>query len=55
MSTLIQRRRFTGDCVFAYSKPRNGSCRQVRQLRRGDTVSPEGLPSCRVSVDDLLP
>ncbi|HEX5000424.1 MAG TPA: Uma2 family endonuclease [Terriglobia bacterium] len=45
----------SGERVFVSAVPRPGAYETVRQLRRGDTVSPSALPSCAISVDDLLP
>lgn len=43
------------DCVFVYSGLSNKSYRQVRQFHRGDFISPQLLPECRLQIDLLLP
>ena len=44
----------THDFLLAHSDLRNGVYQIVRQLSRGETISPQLLPDCRVSVDSLL-
>ena len=44
----------TGDGVEAYSEPVNGNYQKVRRASRGETLTPERLPSITVSVDDIL-
>jgi Uma2 family endonuclease len=43
-----------GDRVEAYSEPVNGSYQKTRRAARGETLTPERLPTVSVSVDDVL-
>jgi Uma2 family endonuclease len=42
------------EIVIAHSEPSGASFRLVRQFRRGETMTPSLLPSCRIPVDSLL-
>jgi len=44
-----------GGLLFAHSEPQEKFYRLVQQFRKGETVSPELLPECRIAVDNLLP
>ena len=43
------------DLVIAYSDIEGDTYRTVRQFRRGETLTLELLPECRIPVDVLLP
>jgi len=43
------------DCVLVYSNPSKDGYRSLRQLVRGESISPELLPQCRIAIDSLLP
>jgi Uma2 family endonuclease len=40
--------------AFAYSDPQDGTYQTMRELPRGETLSPILLPDCCVSIDTLL-
>jgi Uma2 family endonuclease len=44
-----------GACIFAYSERRERSYRVVRQVGKGDWLSPSLLSECRIPVESLLP
>jgi Uma2 family endonuclease len=41
--------------VYSYSDRQEKSYRVVRQFRKGESISPELLPDCRIPVESLLP
>jgi Uma2 family endonuclease len=41
--------------LLVHSKPEKDEYQDVRELRRGDTVTPSLLPDCTIPVDLLLP
>ena len=43
------------DRLLIYSNPDGDTYQSVRELHRGDTVTPLLLPDCRIAVDILLP
>jgi Uma2 family endonuclease len=43
------------DTISVYRRPSPNGYQEVRQYRRGDTISPEAFPEARFAVDDLLP
>ena len=43
------------DCIIAYSDIQEKTYRAVRQFHRGDTITPQLLPECRIPADILLP
>jgi Uma2 family endonuclease len=40
--------------VEVHSEPVNGIYQQVRELRRGDSISPEALPTLALKVEEIL-
>lgn len=40
--------------VVVYSEPRDGSYRAVREKHRGESLAPQALAECVLSVDDFL-
>ena len=40
--------------IFVYRRPSPEGYREVRQYRRGDTISPEAFPEDRFSVESIL-
>jgi Uma2 family endonuclease len=44
-----------GECVYTYSDRHEKSYRLVRQFRKGEIMTPELLPDCRIPVESLLP
>jgi Uma2 family endonuclease len=42
------------DKVEAHSEPVNGVYRRVRELRRGQSLSPEAFPDLAITVDEVL-
>ena len=44
-----------GGCIYAHSDRHQKTYRLVQQFRKGDVISPELLPECRIAVDNLLP
>ena len=43
------------DCIIAYSDVHEKTYRAVRQFHRGDTITPQLLPECRIPAGVLLP
>jgi Uma2 family endonuclease len=43
------------DCVILYSDAAGGTYRDVRTVRRGQSIAPRLLPDCLIPVDALLP
>jgi Uma2 family endonuclease len=43
------------DCVLVYSDPSVNGYRSLHQLLRGESISPQLLPQCRIAIDSLLP
>jgi len=41
--------------LLVYARPEGDTYREMRELHRGNTVAPQLLPDCRISVDLLLP
>lgn len=44
----------TGDSVLVYRKPTAAGYQEVKEYRRGDTVSPEAFPDLKLSVEEIL-
>ena len=42
------------DCIEVYSEPANGVYRQIRQARRGESLSLKSFPQVTIPVDELL-
>ena len=43
-----------GEVIEIYALPVNGEYQQLRQAKRGDTLTPESLSHVKLSVDDIL-
>jgi Uma2 family endonuclease len=43
------------DRLIAYSNPRENTYSATRELHRGETITPQLLPNCRIPVAALLP
>ncbi|HMC39529.1 MAG TPA: Uma2 family endonuclease [Acidimicrobiales bacterium] len=43
-----------GQQVLVHSSPASGGYREIRNLRRGATLSPSSLPNVNVTVDEVL-
>jgi len=42
-------------CLYGYSDRHEKSYRLVRQFRKGESITPEGLPDSTIPVENLLP
>ena len=43
------------DCVIRYSDREKTGYRQMQQIQRGSSLTPQLLPECLIPVDSLLP
>ncbi len=43
------------DLLWRFSSPERGTYRNSEQCRRGQSLAPQLLPTCRIAIDELLP